>query len=340
MEALAMAVSRLVGLWFGVLALCSSAVTAEDMPGAKDHPAVKRFAGSSLVGFEVRNFDEVDFQTSTFKEYDLKARERRYAQPPLHLEGRLTRLWYEAPGDTRALELYRNYVNDLTASGFKTLYDSTQDPAAKRWNNFLATFSSNARDFVKTSRSQYVFYSAAESSVRTGTFQKDGTTVRLVAIDWPKADKSYKAVQGAYIAVDVLETQAMAQNMVVVSASEIGRAITATGKVAIYGIFFDTAKAEVKPESAPSLEQIAAFLKQDAGAKLYVVGHTDSVGTLDSNLPLSRRRAEAVIAALVKQHGIAAARLAAHGVGSLAPAGSNAAEDGRAKNRRVELVLQ
>lgn len=335
-----MSFSRMFALWVAALGLCCGAAVAQDMPGSKDHPAVKRFAGSAIVGYEVRNFDEVDFQTSTFTGYDLKTRERRYAQPPLHQEGKLTRLWYEAPGETRALELYRNYVNDLTASGFKTLYDSTKDPAAKRWNNFLATFASNAKDFVKTSRSQYVMYAASESTLRTGTFQKDGTTVRLVAIDWPKADATYKAQQGAYIAVDILESQAMAQNMVVVSASEIGRAITATGKVAIYGIFFDTGKADVKPESAPSLEQIAAFLKQDTGARLHVVGHTDNVGGLDSNMQLSRRRAEAVSAALVKGYGIAQGRLLPNGVASLAPVASNAAEEGRARNRRVELVLQ
>jgi OOP family OmpA-OmpF porin len=331
------------GAWLclGFLALASqAAAAAQDLPGARDHPAVKRFGGSSIVGYEVRNFDAVEFQTSTFKEFDLQAHKRRYVQPPLALEGKLTRLWYEAPGATRSLELFRNYANDLTASGFTALYDSTRDSAAGSYTNFLASFSGGQPDSIKNNRSEYVMYAADASSVRTGTFQKGNTTVRLVAIDWPKEDATFKSKQGAYIAVDILETKAMEQNMVVVSASDISKSIIANGKVAIYGILFDTGKADVKSESRPSLEQIAAFLKAEPAVKLHVVGHTDSVGGFDSNLALSKRRADAVAAVLVKDHGIAPGRLVGNGVASLAPVASNSSEEGRAKNRRVELVPQ
>ena len=140
-------------LCLGFLALASQApAAAQDLPGAKDHPAVKRFGGSTIVGYEVRNFDAVEFQTSTFKEFDLQAHKRRYVQPPLALEGKLTRLWYEAPGATRSLELFRNYANDLAASGFTALYDSTRDSAAGSYTNFLANFSSGQRDNIKNNR--------------------------------------------------------------------------------------------------------------------------------------------------------------------------------------------
>lgn len=313
---------------------------AQDMPGSSDHPAVKRFGGSTIVGYEVRNFDTVEFQTSTFKEYDLAASTRRYVQAPLVLEGKLTRLWYEAPGSTRSLELYRNYVNDLTAAGFRPLYDSTRDTAVGRWNNFMASFSRGKKDYIKNIRSEFVMYSASTGSIRTGTFQKDKLTVRLLAVDWPKEVKSFKSREGAYMAVDVMETQPMEQNMVVVSASDISKSITANGKVAIYGILFDTGKADIKPESKASLDQIAAFLKAEPAIKLHVVGHTDSVGGFDSNLALSQRRADAVAAVLAKNYGIAAARMVGNGVASLAPVAANTSEEGRAKNRRVELVLQ
>ena len=330
---------HLAPLFLGLLA--TAPVLAQDMAGARDYPAIKRFGGSSIIGYEVRNFDSVDFQTSTYKGWDGQAKQRRYAEPPLTLEGKLTRIWYEAPGTTRALELYRNYTNELEAAGFKTLYDSTKDSAATRWPAFTATFSSHNKDFVKNTRSEFVFTSAAAGSLRTGTFQKDNTTVRLIVVDWPKDDRTFKSREGAYAALDILETKAMEQNMVVVSASEIGKALTASGKVAIYGILFDTGKADIKPESKASLEQIAAYLvKSDPSARLHVVGHTDTVGGFDSNLALSRRRAEAVVAALGRDYGIAASRLQPNGVASLAPVASNAAEEGRAKNRRVELVLQ
>jgi outer membrane protein OmpA-like peptidoglycan-associated protein len=73
---------------------------------------------------------------------------------------------------------------------------------------------------------------------------------------------------------------------------------------------------------------------------VYVVGHPDNVGSFDSNLKLSKDRAESVAKALSGKHGIAASRLKSHGVSSLAPVASNDAEDGKAKNRRVELVKQ
>ena len=86
------------------------------------------------------------------------------------------------------------------------------------------------------------------------------------------------------------------------------------------------------------MDEIAKLLKTDAALKLRVVGHIDNQGGLDSNIALSKRRAEAVNAALVSQHGIAAGRLSACVVGDLAPVASNTDEAGRAKNRRVELV--
>jgi OOP family OmpA-OmpF porin len=102
--------------------------------------------------------------------------------------------------------------------------------------------------------------------------------------------------------------------------------------------FFDTNKADILPKSKGALDEIAKLLTKERGLKLRVVGHTDSVGGMEQNLTLSKKRADAVVTALTKEHGIEARRLSAHGVASLAPAATNATEDGRAKNRRVELV--
>lgn len=135
----------------------------------------------------------------------------------------------------------------------------------------------------------------------------------------------------------IVEKAAMAQYIVADAAAMSGDLKT-TGHVAVYGIFFDTNKADVKPESKPALEEIAKLLKAEPALELRVVGHTDSVGQLEANLKLSLARAEAVMKALVKDYGIDAKRLSAHGVASLAPVASNDTDEGRAKNRRVELV--
>jgi OOP family OmpA-OmpF porin len=127
---------------------------------------------------------------------------------------------------------------------------------------------------------------------------------------------------------------------VVLSADQIRQSIAETGKVAFYGIHFDTGKAVLKPESEPTLAQMAKFLKANGSTRVYVVGHTDDQGGLEHNQKLSRDRAAAVVAALTGSHGIARDRLLADGVGPLAPVARNDNEAGRAKNRRVEMVLR
>ena len=149
-------------------------------------------------------------------------------------------------------------------------------------------------------------------------------------------------VQGAgngMYKVNIIEKQAMKQD-VVANAESMALSINDTGKAAVYGIYFDTGKSEIKPESESALAEIVKLLKADAKLKLYVVGHTDNVGQFNNNIKLSQDRAAAVVKALVGKHGIAASRLTPFGDGPTAPVASNKSEEGRAKNRRVELVAQ
>jgi outer membrane protein OmpA-like peptidoglycan-associated protein len=321
--------------------LCTLNAPAADLPGAKDHPLLKRFAGSEIVAYETKRFESYELQTSTFKKFDIDAKRRSYASAPLTVEGSLTRIWYESAGDTGSTELMRNYQNELKASSFQILYDSAKDPAAKSWVNFLSAFQGSE---IKTNRAYYIFRAADEKGIRVTSAKlarpEGDVYVYLTAVEWPKEDATFKAKKGAYIAVDIIEAKAMTQNMVVVSADEMAKAIAGTGRVALYGILFDTNKADIKPESKAALDEIAKYLKANAGARLHVVGHTDNVGGLEPNLGLSRRRADAVVASLTRQYGVAPARLTANGVAYLAPVAVNTTEDGRAKNRRVELVPQ
>jgi OOP family OmpA-OmpF porin len=114
--------------------------------------------------------------------------------------------------------------------------------------------------------------------------------------------------------------------------------ISETGRVSLYGIYFDTDQADIKPESQPTLAEIATLLDDQPALELVVVGHTDNRGSLDYNMDLSSRRAAAVVEALVNEYGAEPSRLDAWGIGYLAPVATNQTEDGRALNRRVELV--
>ena len=127
---------------------------------------------------------------------------------------------------------------------------------------------------------------------------------------------------------------------VVANAAALSSGLASNGHMVVTGIRFDTGKADVKPESAPALQEIVKMLKQDPKLKLYVVGHTDNVGTFAANLDLSKQRAAAVVQALTSQYAVATDRLQAFGAGPYAPVASNDSEDGRTLNRRVELVKQ
>ncbi len=137
----------------------------------------------------------------------------------------------------------------------------------------------------------------------------------------------------------VVQKKAMEQD-VTVTAATLATRLKATGHIAVEGIFFDTGKAELKPESQAAIAEIAKLLKADPALKLYVVGHTDNVGLFDANVKLSQARADAVVQSLIGTHGIVAARLRAFGGGPTAPVSTNDTDTGRARNRRVELVKQ
>ena len=144
--------------------------------------------------------------------------------------------------------------------------------------------------------------------------------------------------EGRNYDVNIVERQAMTQD-VVADAAALGSGLKETGHVEVTGIFFDTAKSEIKPESEAALKEVAAMLQANAAMKVWVVGHTDNVGTAESNITLSAARSAAVVKALTGR-GIDAQRLAAHGAGPYAPVASNATDEGRARNRRVELVAR
>jgi outer membrane protein OmpA-like peptidoglycan-associated protein len=142
--------------------------------------------------------------------------------------------------------------------------------------------------------------------------------------------------RGAFYYQTIVTVQDMKQE-VTGDASSLSNEIEKSGHVAVYGINFDTGKATIQPDSEKVLSQIVQLLQQSPDLKLRIEGHTDNQGTAATNQLLSEKRAQAVVAWL-GSHGISASRLTAKGLGQTAPVADNATEEGRAKNRRVELV--
>jgi OmpA-OmpF porin, OOP family len=219
----------------------------------------------------------------------------------VNVEGKLWSKYYELKeGATQASELQitRNYANALKAIG-GTVYNEGLCEGEKCGDYQGGKFVS-------------------------GQASKDGKEVWLELVPH-NSGGDYQMI--------VVEREAMKQD---VTASGLLAALNAEGHVALY-INFDTNKADIKPESKPIIDQVAAMLKGNPGLSLSVEGHTDSTGTPEKNKVLSEQRAKAVVAALVAA-GIDSARLSAVGYGQEKPIADNSTEDGRAKNRRVELV--
>ena len=140
--------------------------------------------------------------------------------------------------------------------------------------------------------------------------------------------------------VIVAQPAAMEAGKVTVSSEQLKKGLADDGRIALYGIYFDTGRTELKPESKAQLDEMEQLLTNDRALNVVIVGHTDTQGAVDTNLALSQWRAEAVTTALSTGYKIAATRLRARGVASFAPVATNRTEAGRARNRRVELIEQ
>ena len=183
------------------------------------------------------------------------------------------------------------------------------------------------------------FENAMKSLGGTVVFSEKGRETMKLTKDgnetWVEITAEFTGKYG----LTLVERKTMDQD-VLANAGALADGLKTTGHCAVDGIYFDTGKSDLKPESDQAISEVAKLLKNDPSLKVYVVGHTDNVGGLESNMTLSQDRANAVVQALVSMHGIAIARLGRFGNGPYAPVASNDTEEGRAHNRRVELVKQ
>jgi len=292
------------------LILASPLGVAQNSPN--EHPMVKMYPGSSVEGglTSTREFDEFEIIVGPIAQNGQPSKTQ-------HLEGKIFTADYRNPENRSVLEIYRNYEQNLTRAGFQTLFAC----------NGVACGEGRANGTHPTLRHpSYLRRFLAAKLARP-----QGDVYVSLAVQSQDTSSSGETM------LDVIEVKPM-ENKELVDAASLADSVSRTGHAAVYGILFDTAKAEVKPESDATLKEITKLLQQDPKLKLYVVGHTDNQGILDANMDLSMRRANSVIQTLTSKYGVTAARLKALGDGPSAPVASNDSEDGRAKNRRVELV--
>jgi OmpA-OmpF porin, OOP family len=324
--------TRFRALAFLCLTLVAGLVIAKDIAGGKDHPLVSRFTGSQLDGFQ-----EIEFGQGVFYLPDPAASAKELVQDkPLSIEGKVTRLLYIAPKGKSPLEVHRNFEQALKSAGvaIKTAVDgkgASWEPS-QHWRTNFQTMKFQGRWAADVSPfwrdGMYVY----------GVINRSGSQWHVSVLT--AQNFSETSAPQAAVAVQIVEPVAMATGQVKVNADALKQGLSADGKIALYGIFFDTGKADLKTESKAQLDEMVKLLQQNAALRVFIVGHTDNQGAFDSNITLSQQRAQAVVNALVKDYKVDAKRLGARGAANIAPVASNTSEAGRAKNRRVELVEQ
>jgi OmpA-OmpF porin, OOP family len=348
------AVGRPLAAWtVALMAMVPDPALAQlsDVKGSKDHAMVSRYAGSIIIGYDFRKFDEFVIPLGPIKRLEV-GKNTFEPSKSQRVEGRATRILYVGPPDRSPLEIVRNYELELKKNEFEVLYTCAAGQCGEK-DGWLAEFYLYTLDKrlsqtppPNTGRqtgqvSEYALSSPINQRyLAMKRARSEGDVYVSVYVATNRATHHKETQDHPVILLDVVDAIPIESGMVTIDAAAMARDIATTGHVALYGIYFDTDKADLKPESQAALEEIAKLLEQDTSLRLHIVGHTDNVGAFDYNIGLSQRRAAAVVKALTAAHGIAAARLRPAGVGMLAPVAPNDNEDGRSKNRRVELVKQ
>ncbi|MEO1199091.1 MAG: OmpA family protein [Pseudomonadota bacterium] len=313
----------LVGLMLVSVQIAPSSVVAQqDIDGAQDHPQIGRFEGSVITRYTERNFDIFYFPKQAIERADEDAVDVHSDTA----EGRLVRIRYDGPDDVSALEVLRNYQAKFEDDGFEIVFSCRLEECgapASFWTN------ANQDGGMPTEwQTQHYIYA------RLTTDSAD-LSASVFLVESGGGDRPLKTS----ILASIVEAEAVRTDQItLVEADELAQALATDGRIAIYGIFFDFDSADLQPASQPQIAQLGTLMGDNPNLRVLVVGHTDGQGGFDYNLSLSQRRAQSVVDAIISEFGIAAERMTPAGAGMVAPVATNRTEEGRARNRRVEIV--
>jgi OmpA-OmpF porin, OOP family len=319
-------------LLFPLVVAASAWAAPADLKQSSDHPLVSRFHGAIIIGARTADFGTAALPLSPSGAGGSFAK-------ALHPSGKLTTLAYEVPGNKDAVEVFESYRQSLTAAGFHVVFKCTQgrDDGGCGGYPFASAVADPAIEGMRGDKAHVGdVLDAANGNVfyLTATLDRPAGKASVGVLVSREDDKP------AGVLLQVIEEGIMEKGQVTVDANAMSKGLATEGKIALYGLTFDTDSARLTPASDPTLKQMSDLLHQQPNLKVYIVGHTDDTGALAHNVTLSQQRAESVVKALTTTYGVAANRLSAKGLASYAPVASNHSDAGKAKNRRVELVEQ
>lgn len=327
---------RISAQFFAIFALAllgsvhdSSAETCPALEGFAPLEAMAVYDGACLYGAEDAGFVRFDLPVGPMK-----------GGAPTELkpvEGQLQRRLYVAPAGASAADAFLNYRTALLGAGFSPLFECAGRACGS--NNALlgkvVIYPADRKLRNLGSASEFALY-IKDGEHYMAAVSADGTRhVGLYVAQNQKAPLSGNASERAAVHLDLVTSAALEIRMI--DAAAMAKGISDEGHIALDNVYFDFGTANLSPEAAPAIAEMTKLLTSNPELKVYIVGHTDWIGDAETNLSLSQKRAQAVMAALVSA-GISKERLAAAGMGMLAPRASNQTEPGRAMNRRVELV--
>ena len=322
-------------VWIAALALWPTIAMGADIAGSGDVSGLARVTGSQIIGYSQSDYDAGYL-------IGLDDTGKPALKQP---EGRAYRILYLTPEGTTPTAAARNYVTAIDNLGEVTEDYICRNDACRKHTFAKGLWSKGT--FPPTEGVKHPYYLLGTA---TGFEQPNYRSVRIVAGDRTmdvgvfvvvirSANSNRELIGRTLVLLDVIEREAFAPSLELIEADEIQRVVRETGRIALYGIQFDTNEATLKPESGATLAEIVKALSADPTLRLYVVGHTDDVGNLEYNMALSERRAQTVVAALTEA-GISPSRLTPLGVGPASPVATNASDAGQTRNRRVELVAR
>lgn len=322
---------------FTLLASTALAQRTSDVAGGKDHPLISRFQGSVIEFYKVLKWDSCTLPVSKLEWKD----GGKSFPETIDIEGEVTRIQYSVSAEHNASFVFKNYKDALLDAGFTVLFSGYGKTGLGdmigQWG--LYYFGDQHLNMKKFGYAYYPIHSRDSFAYIAAKAVIDGQeiyTAIIIVTDnfWVNGKKS----EFTLITQDIIEIEAPETGFV--TAQTISEDIESKGHIAIYDIYFDTGKWEIKPESSGAMKSIAEYLNGNSSKKFHIVGHTDNVGSFASNMTLSEKRANAVMNELISKYGVKATQLDAHGISSLSPVMANSTDEGKSKNRRVEIVEQ
>ncbi len=295
------------------LMLAAAAPQAHAERGA-DHPEVSRYPGAVIEGYDFKEYEEAQLILSR----PINRGGEYTAEKVLPVEGRVTYIHYEMPKTASALQVFRNYQSALKRSGFNELFVCERPCTDANLGSFKTLM--KARDLYLNGSRENQYLAAKRGNTYVSLWVNDlgEPNAWLFVVEKGSLDDNQMAISGE---------------------SPIAKSLSDQGRVDLYGFQFDTGKAVLRDSSQTTLKELGKVLQENPTLQIEVVGHTDDVGGADANQRLSEARARAVTEALSRA-GIDASRMLARGMGQTQPLAANTDDAGRAKNRRVEIIVQ